>query len=883
MSYSSVFGINNRFKFVTAIAALSIVLIVAMFIRSFLLMQEYDNNVQLAEDLIKEQQNMQKYELLFYAKYSEKKGFFKTGRHKYINYYEASSIRFNNILDELNLKFESADIEKNISNLKSLNNEYFELFKQLNNSLYLRGSESTGIISEIGKNSDNVILYVRSTRMKNKCVELNRLFNEYLIYGDNIYYNDFGILFDQIANSINNQIVRTESNENILISDDNRLSNSDLVEQLNKFRVNFKKLYEIDKKIGFNSEEGLKKSLTDVVLKFKPELEAIKDRTKLERKKYYKGNLQLMIVLGIALLIVVAISGFVMFRNTSTGLSKLNSYFKPLSMGIMPNKLLDLKKNSELQEMNDSINELIKGLKRTTQFTQQIGRGTFDRSFEPLSDQDTLGNSLIEMQKNLVKAQEEDKKRKEEDSYRKWASDGLTEFNEILRQNADNIDKLTLSIVRNITKFLNANQAGLFLINDTNSNDIHLELVATYAYDHERKKIKKIYLGEGLVGMCAVEKSTVYLEDIPEDYLHINSGLGGASPRSLLIVPLKIEEEIFGVIEIASFNTLKQHEIEFVEKVTESISSTLSLAKISARTAMLLEKSQSQAEQMVSQEEEMLVRLQELNADREKSIRKEAEMGAMVEAINRSSYVIEFDINGYITHANQAFLELLNLEIDQLVGKHQSDFENMDKANIRPESFWQRLRDGETIVEEHKIFSGKNTKWLHEIYTPILDKSGKPYKILNLSTDITVNKKLEEELVAKTEKISAQREELKQSVSELTNIQKEMQDKQIELQNANNKVKANEKILKNIINKTKENENKLKQRNAELAAQEVQNVKHIQNIELKFNRINARNVELKKSNNKLKNNEITLRNSIEELKEKNIALEKEIEKLKAKK
>ncbi len=880
MNKSHLFGINNRFKLVIAIAALSIILDISSFVRSFYVMQEYDNNAALAENLVAEQQNMLKYELLFDTKYAEKSGFFKTGRHKYINQYEASSINFGNTLDELSANFENEKVEKNISTLKSLNNEYFKLFKQFHDNLYIRGSEATGIISEIISSGENVVMYANSAKMKSQCMELNRLFNEYLIYTNHSYYDEFNALFEKIANSVNNQIVRTGSNDNILISEDNKLANSNLVQQLNQYRINFKKLYEIDNRIGFTSEQGLKKSLSDVVLKFEPELNVIKEQALSEKKTYYTKNLRLMIILGITSLTILTLLGMFIFRSTSNTFSKLNSYFKPLSKGILPKDLLVLTKNYELQEMNESVNELIDGLKRTTQFAQEIGRGTFDTDFEPLSNQDTLGNSLVEMRKNLVKAQEEDKRRKEEDSYRKWASDGLTDFNELLRQNADNIDRLTLSIVRHITTFLNANQAGLFLINDTDSNDIHLELIATYAYDHERKKTKKIYLGEGLVGTCAVEKSTVYLEDIPEGYLSINSGLGGASPRSLLIVPLKVEDQIFGVIEIASFNKFKKHEIEFVEKVTESISSTLSMAKINSQTSMLLEKSQRQAEEMVTQEEEMRKNFEQVYADKEKSMRKEAEMSAIINAISSSSYVIEFDTNGYITHANDAFLELLNIELEQIVGKHQSDFENMDKANIRPESFWQRLRDGEIITEEHKIFSGENAKWLHEIYTPILDQYGKPYKILNLATDITVNKNLEEELLAKTEKISAQKEKLEENVAELASIQKEMEDKQVELEEANKQIKANETRLREMIAETKENENKLRQRNAELAAQEVENIKHVQNIEFKFNRMNSRNIELKKNNNKLKNNEITLRNSIENLKNKNIKLEQEIEKLK---
>ncbi len=876
MNNSNIFGIRNRFKVTVGAAALSIIFVTAMFVRSFYAMKDYDRNVRLSVNLSLEQHNMHNFELMFLTEHKKNNSFYKSGRHVNINNFETASLNFDDLLSELANKFENTDIEKNIAALKVLNNDYHKLFNEFHNNLYLRGSEMTGKISEIRKNSDSIVAYAQNAEMKSKCQELNILFDEYLIDNNVRFYNKFCVVFDKIANSLNTQVIRPTDSENLLISSGSDLSNVKLVRELNKYMINFKKLYEIDRKLGFNSDDGLRQSLKRTALQFKPEIREIRNKTLQEKTLYYDGELEMIIIFGVLLLILLALFGFFMFRNTTTALQSLSSYFKPLSKGILPDNLLVLRRNMELQDMNESINELIKGLKRTTHFAQQIGQGTFDTDFEPLSEQDTLGNSLIEMRKNLVKAQEDEKNRQQEDSYRKWASEGLTEFNEILRQNADNIDKLTLSIVRHITKFMSANQAGLFLINDTDESDIHLELVATYAYDHERKKKKKIYLGEGLVGMCAVEKSTVYLEDIPDGYLNINSGLGGSNPRSLLIVPLKIEDQIFGVIEIASFNTMQKHEIEFVEKVTEGISSTLSLAKINARTAMLLEKSQRQAEEMATQEEEMRKNFEKLNINQEKSMRREAEMRGIIQAINTSSFVIEFDTSGYITNANDAFLQLLNVEVSQLIGKHQSDFENMDKANIRPESFWQRLRNGEIITEVHKIFSGENARWLHEIYTPILDKDGTPYKILNLATDITNNKKLEEQLRAKTKEISAQKEELEGNVIELAAIQRAMQKKQSELEDANNQIKANEQELRDIITKTKENENDLKKRNAELAAQEIEYVKSIQEMEIKVNRVSLKNEEFKKINSQLKNNAITMKNIIEDLRNSKLKLENEM-------
>ncbi len=449
-------------------------------------------------------------------------------------------------------------------------------------------------------------------------------------------------------------------------------------------------------------------------------------------------NFMISILVGLFGVFILSFVIWIITKNISDPIQSITEFLKKLSKGQTNSKFdLDVNSGDEIEEMTKALKTSIEGLNKKTEFANHIGKGNLEYDFKMLSDEDELGQALVNMRNSLKKAQADEEKRKVEDEKRRWANEGLAKFADILRQNNDDLEKLAHIIIKNLVYYLDANQGGLFLLNNEDNN-IYLDLISAFAYDRKKFFEKRIEYGDGVVGSVAIEKETIYLEDIPEDYIKITSGLGGKTPRSLVVVPLKLEDNVYGVIELASFNKLEKFQIEFIEKVAQNIASSLSSVKINIQTNELLEKFQQQSEEMAAQEEEMRQNMEELQATQEEAARKSSEMEHFINSLEKSSGIVEYNVDGYITNVNEIYLEALNLHRSEVVGLHHSDkMELTKKQKQEYDKFWKDLRMGITRKEQSKYLVNGETLIFLEVYTPIADEAGKINKILKITNEIT--------------------------------------------------------------------------------------------------------------------------------------------------
>ncbi|MFQ3579246.1 MAG: GAF domain-containing protein [Bacteroidales bacterium] len=331
-------------------------------------------------------------------------------------------------------------------------------------------------------------------------------------------------------------------------------------------------------------------------------------------RNYYNLNFTLYFVLFIiSLLLTISIGLYYMYM-----------------FGVFKKRLVELKimYESFTAAVNEEIGEY-------SIFVKKIINNNFTSTLAGNYHYSEFSKSLITLKNKLLEAATEQENQQQENEKRNWATHGLAKFSVILRESTSDIYEFSYNIISNLVKYLEANQGMIFILNDDNPSEKFLELTSAYAYDNKKFLQKKILIGEGLTGMCFLEKKTINLQEVPEDYIKIRSGLGDAPPRSVIIVPLKLNDEVFGIIEIASFNKIENYQIEFVEKLGESICADIKNVKVNKQTALLLEQSKEQAEEMKAQEEEMWQNMEELAATQEELSRKAKEQKEMSDKIQQ--------------------------------------------------------------------------------------------------------------------------------------------------------------------------------------------------------------------------------------------------------
>jgi PAS domain S-box-containing protein len=484
----------------------------------------------------------------------------------------------------------------------------------------------------------------------------------------------------------------------------------------------------------------------------------------------------ILTVVIIALIILGLL--FYLVGLLSQSFSKRISVLKNNLISLANGEPVQFLNNASGDEIGQSINALGKISMRIntgSEFVSEMSKGNIDVNFPLTNDNDLYGIALNSLKKSLAIRKEEEEQRKNEDEIRNWTTNGIAMFNDILRMDNNNLEKLTLNIIRNIIQYLSANQGGFFLIEDDDDTK-YLNLIASYAYNRQKFLKKRIDISEGLVGTCALEKKTILLKKIPEDYIEITSGLGGARPGCLLIVPLKKDEDVLGVLEVASFNDFKPHEVEFVEKIAESIASALVTVRLHLQTSLYLERFQQQTEEMKAQDEELRQNIEELQATHEQMERLKQEENErnqkmlkdlddfrklLIAVLNEVPEKIFLkDDQGKFIIANKYVAEKYNLTVEELLGKSDFDFFGKEEAMGYFTKEQEIMKSGKTEAVEEGDPSQFDKLIVRSIKKPFYIEHLGVTGLFGVQFDITDIKQKEYEATRLADEIQSKQKEL---------------------------------------------------------------------------------------------------------------------------
>ncbi len=247
------------------------------------------------------------------------------------------------------------------------------------------------------------------------------------------------------------------------------------------------------------------------------------------------------------------------------------------------------------KDLTENVNQLAANLTNQMRAIGEVAtavtRGDLSRSIqvEARGEVSYLKDNINEMIRNL-------KETTQKNAQQDWLKTNLARFTRLLQGQRD-LQAVTKLILSELAPLVSAHH-GVFYMMDSQDDDARLRMIASYGYRSSRKLPTSFLPGEGLVGQCAVEKTRIWLTDVPRDYIVVSSGLGSAPPNNIVVLPILFEQQVKAVIEIASLDRFTETHLSFLDQLMESIGVVLNTIEANSRTESLLTQSQSLAQEL---------------------------------------------------------------------------------------------------------------------------------------------------------------------------------------------------------------------------------------------------------------------------------------------
>ncbi|UUV31695.1 HAMP domain-containing protein [Amycolatopsis roodepoortensis] len=313
------------------------------------------------------------------------------------------------------------------------------------------------------------------------------------------------------------------------------------------------------------------------------------------------------------------------------------------------------------KRLTENVNELAGNLTRQVraiaEVTSAVATGDLTRSIsveaqgEVAELKDNI-NAMVQSLRETTRANEE----------QDWLNTNLARISGLMQGHRDLRVVATL-IMNELTPLVGAQHGTLFLT-ESGEHGTRLRLITSYGHSEDPDTPADFAMGQSLIGQAAQTKKPIVVDRTPPGFVKISSSLGSAPPVTLIVLPIVFEDQVLGVIELASFGEFTAVRKDFLEQLMETIGVNVNTIIANARTDSLLEESQRLAE-------ELQARSEELQAQQAKLQVSNAELEEKAELLARQNRDIEVK-NFEIEQARQEIEE--RAQQLALASKYKSEF-----------------------------------------------------------------------------------------------------------------------------------------------------------------------------------------------------------------
>jgi HAMP domain-containing protein/signal transduction histidine kinase/CheY-like chemotaxis protein len=263
------------------------------------------------------------------------------------------------------------------------------------------------------------------------------------------------------------------------------------------------------------------------------------------------------------------------------------------------------------KRLTENVNELAGNLTRQVraiaEVTSAVAEGdltrsiTVDASGEVAELKDNI-NSMVESLRETTRANQE----------QDWLKSNLATITGLMQGRRD-LAVVAAAVMDELVPLVNA-QFGAFYLADDTAEVPELRLVGAYGHPDGEGPVVRFRIGQSLVGQAARSRRPIVVDDVPPGYATISSGLGRTAPAGLIVLPIVVEDQVLGVLELASMHGFTAVHRAFLELLMEQIGVNVNSIVANARTDELLGESQRLTAELQARSEELQARQEELQS-----------------------------------------------------------------------------------------------------------------------------------------------------------------------------------------------------------------------------------------------------------------------------